>query len=183
MRPRFQANLSIPVRNHLTGEEYLLKRIDEVGLDPERRKQIASICNEPRVYSWLFRDLLQNAPYTEEKAISFFEMGRDGWRKGEKFVFLLLRRNGDVAAAIDIKSNDPDDAEIGYWSSESHRGCMTNTTIELVSLAESAGYRALFARTKKANKDSIGVLQRAGFQFDSKNSKADDLYDFYRIRF
>lgn len=109
-------------------------------------------------------------------------MGCDGWRQNDKFIFLLLSPSGDVAAAIDIKSRNLDNAEIGYWASKSHRGCMTNTATELLNLARAAGYRGLFGRTKKGNKDSVGVLMRVGFRFDSKESEENETYDFYRIK-
>ncbi len=181
MKPHFQKKISIPVRNHLTRDNYVLKRIDEVEPTEDRRKQITSICNEGKVYSWLFRDIFENKPYTEDKAKEFFEIGAKGWSENRMFIFLLLSSTGEVAAAIDIKSSDLDNAEIGYWASESHRGCMTNTTTELLGLARDAGYRKLLGRTKKGNKDSANVLLRAGFQFDAADSKNSEEHDFYRV--
>ena len=108
-------------------------------------------------------------------------MGYSGWSENDKFIFLILSPSGNVAAAIDIKSPDLTDAEIGYWASESHPGCMTNTTTELLKLARVAGFRSLFGRTKKGNIDSVGVLLRAGFRFDAVDSEESDTYDFYRI--
>lgn len=181
MNPHFPRRLSVPVRNHLTGEDYVLRRIDEVEATNKRIEEIVAICNEPKVYSWLFRKAFGSQPYKRVNAEEFFEAASKGWIKNEMFIFHVLTSDGEVSAAIDIKSSNTEYAEIGYWSSEAHRGLMTNTTRVLVNLARKAGFRSLFGRTKKENKDSAGVLRRSGFVLDAIESEASDSNDYYRI--
>jgi len=154
-------------------------RIDEVEFTTIVREQIIAICNERKIYDWLFRRLLDGMPYKEGNVISFFKRGVEGWKKNKAFVFLLVTRFGEVAAAVDIKTPNIENAEIGYWASESHQGCMTNTVIVLLTIAKEAGYSSLYARVRKANSSSAGVLTRSGFSLDDSNE--DDTYSFYRI--
>lgn len=78
-------------------------------------------------------------------------------------MFFLTDSAGLITAAIDIKSADRNQAEVGYWCSEHHRGVMINTLTELISLAQEAGFRALFAFVRKDNPASIKVLEKNGF--------------------
>lgn len=181
MSPRFPSRLSLPVTNFLTGERCVLKRIDEVEATAAATEQMVAICNEPAVYAWLFRELFAGQPYDEAAARSFFERASEGWRTNQMFVFLLFTSNGKLAAAIDIKSSDLDEAEIGYWASEKHRGCMTNLAQELLALAGRAGFRKLFGRVRKQNAKSAGVLERSGFTLDRKASERDETNQIYRI--
>jgi hypothetical protein len=64
---------------------------------------------------------------------------------------------------------------------EHHRGLMTNTTKTLLKIAQTAGSKSLFGRTKKGNSQSAGVLRRSGFTFDKTGSESDDLHDLFRI--
>ena len=104
-----------------------------------------------------------------------------GWRDNTHFVFAALDAQGQVAAACDIKSNDPSWAEIGYWSSRRHRGVMTNIVLEVSRQARQAGFTTLFARTRRGNTRSVGVLHRAGFIADGDRSAADDAYDWFTL--
>lgn len=181
MPPSFPTHISVPVSNYLTGQPYLLKRMDEVPGTPAIYEQVIAICNEPDVYRWLFRDRLASQPYGVDMARQFFELGLQGWKTNASFIFLLLTLSGTLAAAADIKSADTDGAEIGYWASATHRGTMTNATKALLELAALAGYRSLWARVKKANANSARVLQRSGFTADPSQSQGDETYDFYRV--
>ncbi|WP_289032240.1 GNAT family N-acetyltransferase [uncultured Paraglaciecola sp.] len=122
-------------------------------------------------------------PYSVEKAKGFFEMGRKGWKENKHFIFLLMTQNGDIAACIDIKSPYLKNAEIGYWASRSHRGCMTNTSIALLKLANVAGYTGLFGRAKKENTASAKLLLRTGFKYDMKESENCKTYNYYNVCF
>jgi len=82
-----------------------------------------------------------------------------------------------VVAACDIKSNALN-AEIGYWSSQAHRGVMTNALVAMCDMAAGAGFVALFARTKTGNVRSEAVLKRAGFQ--RSHGRTDDRECFIR---
>ena len=156
-----------------------MTRIDEVASTQFVHDQLVSVCNEEKIYDWLFRKLFDGKSYREDNAIDFFRRGVEGWKSNKTFVFLLVTGLGEVVAAIDIKAPDLVSSEIGYWASERHRGCMTNTVVALLSIAKDAGYRSLFARVRKENQNSAGVLTRSGFKPSSTNE--DETYDFYQI--
>ncbi len=78
-------------------------------------------------------------------------------------MFFLTYSAGLITAAIDIKSADPNHAEVGYWCSEHHRGVMSNALSTLISLAHEAGFDSLFAFVRKDNPGSIKVLEKNGF--------------------
>tara|TARA_R110002050_G_scaffold32336_2_gene83315 strand:+ start:283 stop:873 length:591 start_codon:yes stop_codon:yes gene_type:complete len=160
---KFPQHLSITIANHFNGRAYKLIPATEVSSETESLRRIASICNEPAVYEWLFRSRLEGRVYEEEKAREWLRVSRDEWFSGTHFVFAVIDEQNLVAAACDIKSPGPV-AEIGYWSSEQHRGVMTNAVKALCALASAAGYQALFARTKDGNVRSEAVLRRAGFE-------------------
>ncbi|MCV2402510.1 GNAT family N-acetyltransferase [Marinomonas sp. C2222] len=181
MMPNFPSDIAVPVQNYLSGERYILRRIDELEVSPSLVQGVTTICNEPSVYKWIFEDLFGSTPYTKDKAESFFEIGLNGWKEKKHFIFLLMSQTGDVVAAIDIKSPDLENAEIGYWASELHRGCMTNTVLALLSLARTAGYFRLFGRVKKENIASMKVLSRAGFQNDTVKSESCDTHNYYQV--
>jgi len=182
MTPNFPSNISIPVMNYLTDSTYFLRRADEIEPTDEIHERLITIGNEPRVYSWLFEERLKGEAYGMTMAKGFFEMGTNGWRNHEQFVFILLTEDGCPAASIDIKSADINSAEIGYLCSIEHRGLMTNTVLALVSLATEAGYRMLWARSLKENKESSRVLVRAGYTYNDKRSTECETYDYFELK-
>ncbi len=167
---RFDGQITMPrpfralrkVSNHLTGRVYDFVSAADVRADAASVARIVSICNEPDVYDWLFRPLLAGDRYREEKAVQWLEWSREGWKAGTHFVFAVIDSDNLVVAACDIKSADPV-AEIGYWSSRRHRGVMTNAVTAMCRLGTEAGFRGFFARTKRGNVRSVGVLLRSGF--------------------
>ncbi len=181
MAPVFPTDLSAPVSNYLTGSTCYLRRVDEVPATDAMLEQMVAIGNEPEVYTWLFREMLNGQPYELENARDFFDMGNDGWENNDKFVFLLLTEDGSPAACIDIKSADPDYAEIGYLSSIRHRGVMTNTVVALAALAKEAGFKTLFGRSKKDNTASSRVMIRAGFMYHEEKSKVCERYEYFEL--
>ena len=181
MLPVFPKQIGVPVLNHITGAKYCLKRMDEVEMTSAILSSLVSICNEQQIYSWLFKSLFEGKPYAEENAKSFFDFGLGGWSKRSHFIFLLVEEDGNVVAAIDIKSSDVEKAEVGYWSSLHHRGCMTNTAKALLDIAKEAGYKSLYGRVKKGNDNSSGVLLRSGFVFDESASEDCGTYDYFNV--
>jgi RimJ/RimL family protein N-acetyltransferase len=137
--------------------------------------RIVSICSEPNVYEWLFREPLGGCPYEETKAREWLQWSNDGWSSGTHFVFAVIDDQKCVVAACDIKSNNPI-AEIGYWASQWHRGVITNAVISMCTLAADAGFRELFARTKKENYRSQAVLQRAGFKKSASHDGGEERF-------
>lgn len=170
------------IRNALTGSEYSLVALDLIEPSDEVIAQVTSICNEPLVYGWLFRKMLSDQPYPPSKAREWFARGKDGWKENAHFVFAVLDQKGGFAAACDIKSADVSWAEVGYWSSNDHRGVMTNAVVGLIDLAREAGFERLFAETRPGNTRSQGVLRRAGFELSEQKPTRGDHYIVFSIR-
>jgi len=180
---RFPSVINVSIRNSVTGANYILVRGDTIRPSFAHLAEIVGICNEPNVYGWLFEDKLQGKPYTRVKAVEWLTRSADGWRQGSHFIFVVTTAAGKVAAACEIMSNDANGAEIGYWSSEHHRGVMTNAVSEMCDLAQRAGFRALSARVRRGNARSTGVLRRVGFEPDAARSTGDGNVDWYCLSF
>lgn len=169
------------IRNALSGKEYSLVALDLIEPSAEIIGQVTSICNEQLVYDWLFREMLSDQPYPPSMAKEWLAWGRDGWKQNTHFVFAVVDQNGGIAAACDIKSADASWAEVGYWSSNDHRGVMSNAVVELIDLAREAGFEHLFAETRKGNTRSQGVLRRAGFELAQQKPTRGDHHIVFSI--
>ena len=161
--PIFPPGLSVPVRHARTGATYHLIRMDALDATPERLDEVVAACNETQIHRWLFAQRLGHEPYSAEMAADFLRWAREGWAAGTHFVFGLLGPGGELAAVLDIKSAEPDGAEVGYWLRAAHSGVMTNALAALVEQARAAGYRSLFAQVRQGNARSAAVLTRTGF--------------------
>lgn len=161
--------------NALSGREYILVAV--ALIDPTERviAQVTSICNEPLVHESLFRRILSGKPSPPSMAADWLARGADGWKKNSHFVFGIVDQEDRIAAACDIKSADASWAEVGYWSSASHSGVMTNAIVELIDLAREAGFEHLFAETQKTNVRSQGVLCRAGFALSDEKPLRENI--------
>lgn len=133
------------------------------GLSKDNMLEIVEICNQDDVYNLLFKEKLSGEKYKEINAQSFITWANKGWQDGAYFVFIIKNDNDNVIGAIDIKSNNSDLAEIGYWASSKYPGFMTNAVLGLIKEANNAGYSSLVAYTKLENNKSKGVLLRSGF--------------------
>ena len=153
----------LSIQNALTGEEYTLVALDLIEPSEERVAQVASICSEPLIYNWLFREFLSGKSYTTSDARDWFSWGKDGWLQNTHFGFGVVHKRDGIVAACAIKSAKFDGAEIGYWASNAHRGVMTNAVRGLIDLAREAGFERLIAETHQENFLSQAVLSRAGF--------------------
>ncbi len=151
------------IENALTGAEYRLQPISDIQSTPEVCCQIAAICNEALVYRWCFQSLCKGDPYPPEMAVDWIASASEGWRLGTHFVYIITDAYGEVAAACDIKSAHLDRAEMGYWSSASHRGIMTNAARAVTHLADTAGFQVLYADIHPGNHRSLACIQRCGF--------------------
>ncbi len=125
--------------------------------------KIVDICNQPAIYSFLFAKRLKNQPYREDSADGFIKWAKEGWRNGQYFVFLVKNQLNEIIGAIDIKSNNPNGAEIGYWMDQNFPGYMSNIVKGLVERAKEVGFKKLIAFTQPENARSQRVLIRAGF--------------------
>lgn len=125
--------------------------------------QIVNSCNQKAIYDVLFREKLKGERYSRSDAESFYKWACEGWTKRTYFAFIIVNKNKEIIGAIDIKSDNPEGAEIGYWLDGNSPGFMTNTVLGLIGKAKSAGYGSLYALIKPDNAKSSAVLQRAGF--------------------
>ncbi|WP_050028678.1 GNAT family N-acetyltransferase [Verrucomicrobium sp. BvORR034] len=176
----FPYPLRLPFQNALTGATYFLVSGDQIEPTPDQLLAIARCANEPLVYDLLFRERFEGEPYQETDAAGWITWTHAGWKDNTHFSFMVQDNAGGVVAACDIKSNDLEGAEMGYWSSTHHRGVMTNAVKLMCQEAAKAGFRALTARTKRGNDKSRAVLQRVGFQ--DVASPDDERYDHYLLQ-
>lgn len=171
---------SFNIVNHLTGKTYHFTSMDQINPSEHFYDSIVKVCNEKKIYDWLFQESLCGNPYPRSKAENFKKWGTKGWKENTHFLFIVLSEFGDVAAACDIKSSDLDNAEIGYWSSSHHRGIITNAVSAMLNSGFKAGFKNFYAKVKKGNFDSAAVLTRTGFLKNVNNS--DSEYDFYHLQ-
>jgi RimJ/RimL family protein N-acetyltransferase len=162
--PHFPASLRRVVRRFPTEEPCILEALDENGAwTPQDETSLVTICNQPLIYQRLFRKSLGDQPYSLAQAQGFRRWAQQGWRDRSWFVFLLRDSHDQIVGAIDIKSDNTEGAEVGYWASATSPGVMTNAVLQLCEVAREAGYRRLFALIAPDNVQSLGVVSRAGF--------------------
>jgi RimJ/RimL family protein N-acetyltransferase len=172
----------LPVENFRNGKTWHMLSLDEnldvTNVDYQR---IVKVCNETPVYEFLFRDRLAGNPYSLEIAHSFIQWANQGWREQTYFVFILKDETGKIMAAIDIKSDNLEQAEIGYWATSEQPGIMTNAVVNLIMLAKQAGYKKLIANTQAQNQRSQGVLIRSGFMLEEEYKKNEKNYQRFMM--
>ena len=145
-------------------QHYQLRSADASFPSTDTTQQdLVAACNEPFLYDRIFRERLQGKPYDQDRAEYFLSWAREGWRNNAWFVFVVLSPEGKIVATIDIKTDQLEGAEIGYWCSEKSPGIMTNTVLALCNIAREAGFRHLYARIAPDNARSIGVVSRCNF--------------------
>lgn len=145
---------------------YQLVTAKMLDLSESNLDQITAICNEPEIFNWLFSERCPDGVYKKSDAKSFLTWAHQGWEKGEYFVFFMLTPTGEIAGCIDIKENNLDKSEMGYWVSQYHKGLGTPATEVLCEVAKNAGFKKLFAGLKPENKRSEKVLIRNNFELD-----------------
>ena len=166
--------------NAKSGAPYTLTRADQVPANEGTIQRLVSVCNEPEIYDFLFRTLLEGAPYSAPNAKFFLDKAAQGWREQSHFIFVSLDSNREICGAMDIKSNNRKQGEIGYWSSKGHAGITSPGVGVLCEIAAEAGFESLFAYVKTTNPKSIAVLERNGF---SKEPEIDRTKEYPRFRF
>ena len=113
----------------------------------------------------IFDVFLKGRKYTDEDAKNWINISNKGWQENAIFTYLIRNDEGRVAGAIDIKSNNLDRAEIGYWADDNQPGFITNANVVLGKIAKKAGYKKLFGLVKPENDKSKKVLKRAGYNY------------------
>ena len=125
--------------------------------------QIVENCNKEQVYKILFEYKLKGEPYQKKDAVWFNDLAMSGWKDRSYFVFLITDLFKNIVGVIDIKSNDLNGAEIGYWADIDHKGVMTPAVGQLIKVAGLMGYKKLSARVRINNFASQKVLKNNGF--------------------
>jgi len=173
----------IVVSRHGTGEKWLMSPINELFVVTEHDfGKIVEICNEPKVYEILFQQKLSGKPYSLEQARSFIYWAKEGWENDTHFVFLLRDTDGQIGAAVDIKSNNLDSSEVGYWATNHKPGIMTNAVLALCQIARENLYKSLYALVRTDNPKSIAVLEKVGFKLSTEGlpeKKDGHIYNTY----
>lgn len=159
----FKKEIMKEIQNFLNNENYYLVGGVNMAFSEDDINKIVKICNQKDTYELLFRERLNNRPYTKNDAEDFLDWVKVGWKDQTHFVFFVRKTDAEIIGAIDIKSANLNRAEVGYWADENYRGFMTNTLKELIKLAKDAGFIKLFAGVRTDNKKSIRVLERTGF--------------------
>jgi len=172
---------STEVFNYFTSEKYHLTPLCNIECTDSLLSEISSICNESKIYTVLFHELCGGLPYTGKHARGWVEWAHSGWNNNTHFCFGIFSNSGKLVAACDIKNNNIEESEIGYWSSISHPGIITNSVIVLGKLARIAGYKSLMGRTVHQNKASTRVLLRSNFV--PELSRRDEKYDYFTLTF
>ncbi|MBU4210474.1 GNAT family N-acetyltransferase [Patescibacteria group bacterium] len=164
------------IANYKTGEKCVLVSNEATNKFTKADLiKIIKICNQPPVYNFLFKYRLKSKPYELNDAKEFTKWIVEGWNKQKWFVFLIRNSQDKIIGAIDIKSDNLDLAEIGYWADGNSLGIMTNATQRLIELAKKAGYKKLYATTMPNNDRSQSVLTRNGFIRDGEMEKSSGM--------
>ncbi len=126
-------------KNHFDERELHLSRADCIEIDPTVRERVTSICNQTAVYQNLFQERLKSARYTLSDADEFLAWASAGWKLGTHFVLFIIDDQLGIVGAIDIKSAELDNAEIGYWADSDYPGNVTNAVLAMVDSAIETG--------------------------------------------
>jgi RimJ/RimL family protein N-acetyltransferase len=180
--PNFDATVVETFKRYPDRETCTIISLDpKVIVSDEDINTITAICSEPRVFK-LFAHIPKFANgYTTDHAKGFVASAQKGWQENTKFTFLVRNPEGRIVACLDIKSNNLDDSEIGYWASELYPGVMTNSVIKLCDIARKAGYKHLHALVRLENDKSKNVVKRAGLQFAKTIVENETPYNRFEI--
>src|SRR5688572_29002030 len=132
-QPQFKSPYKKVITHFPSGVEAFLLAVDQnFAVSNQDIDVIAELCNQTAIYELLFKDKLEGKPYPREKAAGFIDWARKGWQDNSHFVFLLRDATGEISAAVDIKSPNLAEAEIGYWADANKPGYMTNIIAAVV---------------------------------------------------
>ncbi|MCA9376877.1 GNAT family N-acetyltransferase [Candidatus Nomurabacteria bacterium] len=180
-----ELSVKTEIQNYITREVGILEPLDDdCDVTAKDIQQIATICNSPTVFDMLFADLsaFKGRRYGPEDADFFVsKKSRAEWRDVKAFVYVARNSNGQIVCAVDIKSPEIQDAEIGYWADPDNPGWMTNSVIALTRIAKKAGFKRLFGLVRLGNVRSEKVLSNAGFTLVGEVMTNDIQYNRYEM--
>ena len=140
-------------------------------------KQLIKICNEGVLYDALFKYRLRGGEYTQENALSFLNWFKEGWRKSSYFAFVIRDTEGILCGSCEIKTDNKEEAEIGYWVMDNCSGVMSNAVRHMISFAFELGYKKLTARVKEGNSRSTLLLSGLGFVLEKSYRRKDGIHE------
>jgi RimJ/RimL family protein N-acetyltransferase len=167
-------------KNHFDERRLHLSRADCISSVPNARSRVTSICNQSTVYRNLFQERLKRARYTLSDADDFLAWANAGWKRSTHFVFFIIDDQFGIVGAIDIKSAELDNAEIGYWADSNHPGNITNAVLAMIDSAIETGFIRFTAFVRHDNDKSSRVLERAGFNLSNKVEKREGYFCWER---
>ena len=179
-KPFLNDLVKITIKRFNSNDLYELRPINKLHPTQSTYLQITNCCNEYLIFHWIFKDIFPNG-YNIEHAKNFLNWAKSGWVNNTHFVFAILSNKNEYVGSVDLKSNNLNKCEIGYWVSESHSGLATNAISNLIVIARSAGYKKLYALTKNKNKKSENVLLNNNFKQISSTSDTDIFNTFNLI--
>jgi len=165
--------------NYKTKKPYTLTPIIKCPMGEKFITAISRVCNEEKIYNLLFKKMLKGEAYTRSDAEGFLNWARTGWEAQEHFVFFILDEMKSPVGCLDIKSNDKNNAEVGYWLGHESSGIMTSALEALCSYAKDNGYLNLYADCLKSNISSQNVLLRCSFAKSTQIDKSKTNYIRY----
>ena len=136
-----------------------------VLLRPPHRGDAAAIveaCQDPEIARWT----RVPHPYTEEDALTFLTLARDGWRSGTDALFLVTdARSGRLLGSVGLHRIHDGIAELGYWVRRDARsaGVATRAAALLATWALEHGIARLELLAEPGNPASQRVAEKAGF--------------------
>jgi RimJ/RimL family protein N-acetyltransferase len=180
--PDFGGKVSEFFKRYPDGERCELSSIDPSSTFTDYDVEtISLICNEPLVFK-LFAHLPGfKDGYTIEHALKFINNAKSNWNENKKYVFIVRNSEGKIVACTDIKSNNLEDAEVGYWASANYPGVMANAVRTLFLVAKKAGYLHLHALIRPENEKSLKVAENAGMTLSGGVEEKGRIYDRFDI--
>jgi RimJ/RimL family protein N-acetyltransferase len=125
---------------------------------------IVAACNDPQIATFL--EMIPS-PYTEDDALEYLELTREGWEAGTMSNFAIVE-SGRAVGSIGIRWLDgfeQGSAEIGYWVAADARGRGLCTRALRLAAAWALGHtERLQLRADVDNRPSNRVAEKAGFR-------------------
>ncbi|MGH8793597.1 MAG: GNAT family N-acetyltransferase [Stackebrandtia sp.] len=145
--------------------------LPELSLRPARETDLDAIykaCQDAEMQRWTTIP----RPYEREHAEGFLRFAEDGWRRGEKAVFVMADADDRYCGSVDLRLNhggDPGSAEVGFHTAPWARGkgYMTEATRRVCAYAfEELDVERVVWRAMVGNDGSRRVADKAGFVFE-----------------